>query len=244
MGEIFISHASADAGLAAHVAGEVRLAGHRVFLDSDWEDGIAPGAEWRKTLLRELHICDVVVFLNSSASQASMWCHSELVVAAELGKRVYSLDLAPGLPPHPLLGSLQGIRLETALEAGIQRLTANLRLDGLARGGRFTWERGRSPYPGLAAMDVADAGVFFGRDGEVRDLVARVDGPLGQPGGNLVVVMGPSGAGKSSLVRAGLAARLAVPRSGWAAAGPFEPGIRPLDRLARRLAALARGRLD
>ena len=80
-------------------------------------------------------------------------------------------------------------------------------------------------------MDVADAGVFFGREEEVRSLVARVDGPLGQPGGNLVVVMGPSGAGKSSLVRAGLVARLAVPRSGWVVAGPFEPGIRPLARL-------------
>ena len=243
MGEIFISYASADAALAARVAEGVRQASHRIFLDSDREDGIAPGAAWQKTLLRELRLCDAVVFLNSSASQASMWCHSELVVATELGKRVYSLDLAPGLPPHPLLQSLQGIRFETTIDASIQRLTGNLGLDGLAQSTRFKWERGRSPYPGLAAMDVADAGVFFGREEEVRSLVARVDGPLGQPGGNLVVVMGPSGAGKSSLVRAGLVARLAVPRSGWAVTGPFEPGTRPLDRLASRLAALVPGQL-
>jgi hypothetical protein len=243
LGEIFISHASADAALSARVAEGVRQAGHRIFLDSDLEDGIAPGAVWQKTLFRELHLCDALVFLNSRASQKSMWCHSELVVATELNKRVYSLDLEPDVEPHVLLQSLQGIRFATTIDASIQRLTESLGLDGLAQIARFKWERGRSPYPGLAAMEVLDAGVFFGREDEVRSLVARVDGPLGQPGGNLVVVMGPSGAGKSSLVRAGLVARLAVRPSGWLATGPFEPGPQPLNRLASRLAALAPGRL-
>ena len=55
--------------------------------------------------------------------------------------------------------------------------------------------------------------------------------------------MGPSGAGKSSLVRAGVVARLAVPRPGWVVAAPFEPGTRPLGRLASRLAALVPGQL-
>src|SRR5579859_2602416 len=206
MGEIFISYASADAVQAGIVTEWLRWAGHRIFRDSDQEDGIPPGAAWQKTLLSELRLCDAVVFLNSSASQASMWCHTELVMATELSKRVYSLDLAPGLKPHPLLQWLQSIRFETTIDVGIQRLTGNLGLDGLAQGTRFTWERGRPPYPGLAAMDVADAGVFFGREDEARSLVARVDGPLGQPGGNLIVLMGASGAGKSSLVRAGLAA--------------------------------------
>ena len=242
MGEVFISHASADRAMAARVAEGVRAAGHSIFLDTDREDGIVPGAAWQRTLLRELRICDSVVFLNSRAAQASMWCHSELVVATELGKRIYSLDLAPDLPPHPLLGSLQGIRFDPAGDGSIRRLTGSLGLDGLAGSGRLRWERGRPPYPGLAAMDMADAGVFFGREEEIRDLLARVDGPLGQRDGDLVVVMGPSGAGKSSLVRAGLAARLAVPQSGWAVAGPFEPGIRPLDRLLG-LAGLLPGQL-
>jgi WD40 repeat protein len=243
MAEVFISYASADAPSAGHVADRVRQAGHRVFRDSDHQDGITPGAGWQKTLFRELRLCDAVVFLNSGASQASMWCHSELVIATELGKRIYSLDLAPGLTPHPLLRSLQGIKLESTLDASIQRLIDNLDLDGLAQGTRFKWERGRSPYPGLAAMDVADAGVFFGRDDDVRNLVNRVDGPLGQPEGNLVVVMGPSGAGKSSLVRAGLVARLEVPRSGWAVPAPFVPDAQPLTLLASHLAALVPGRL-
>lgn len=98
MGEIFLSHASADGAMAARVADGIRRSGHTIFLDSDREDGIAPGAAWQRTLFRELRICDAVVFLNSRAGQTSMWCHSELVVAAELGKRVYSLDLGGPWP--------------------------------------------------------------------------------------------------------------------------------------------------
>jgi hypothetical protein len=225
VGDIFISHAAGDKVPAARVAEGLRQAGHSIFLDADREDGVAPGAVWQRTLLRELRICDAVVFLNSVVGQASKWCHSELVVAADLGKQIYSLDLGPDLPPHPLLGSLQGITFDSTIEASIRRLTGELDLDGLAASVRPRYQRTRPPYPGLAAMDVADAGVFFGREDEVRALVARVEGPLGQHDGDLVVVMGPSGAGKSSLVRAGLAARLAVPHKGWAVASPFEPGI-------------------
>lgn len=243
LGAIFISHASADKVLASRVANSVRLAGHSIFLDCDRDDGIAPGADWQRTLFRELRVCDAVVFLNSTAAQASMWCHSELVVAAELGKRVYSLDLGLDLRPHPVVRSRQGIGFDLALDVGIRRLLSSLELDGLAGDGRVRWQRGRPPYPGLAAMDVSDAGVFFGREAEIRELMSRVDGPLGQQDGDLVIVMGTSGAGKSSLVRAGLAARLGVPRSGWAVTSPFEPGTRPLDRLLGRLAALVPGQL-
>ena len=237
LGEIFISHASADAALAAEVGESVRQAGHVIFLDTDLDSGIAPGADWQLTLFRELRACDAVVFLNSKAAQASKWCHSELVVATERGKRIYSLDLDPDLPPHPLLLPVQGIRFDSDIGNGIRRLTDSLILDGLAGNARPRWRRSRAPYPGLAALDVGDAGVFFGREGETRDLLARVDGPLAQSDGDVVIVMGPSGAGKSSLVRAGLVARLAVPRSGWLVADPFEPGIRPLGR--HRLSWLA-----
>jgi WD40 repeat protein len=244
LAEIFISHASADNLCAGRAAEALRLAGHGVFLDSDRAEGIVPGAAWQRTLLRELRICDAVVFLNSRAAQASMWCHSELVVASDLRKRLYSLDLGPDLLPHPLLESVQGIVFDSCMDDSLRRLTDSLESSGLAIRTRLRWERDRPPYPGLVAMDVADSGVFFGREDEIRDLVARVDRPLGSRDSDLVVVMGPSGAGKSSLVRAGLAARLGVPRSGWAVVSPFEPGIGPLDRLVIRMTALAPGQLD
>jgi WD40 repeat protein len=238
VGAIFISHASADVGLTARVAEALRLAGHGVFMDSDREDGIAPGHAWQQEIFRELRSCDAVVFLNSEAAQASQWCHSELVMAEYLGKPVYSLDLNPTVPLHPLLKALEGITYYTSLDAGIRRLAGSLEQDGLAEGSGRRWDRGRAPYPGLAEMDVADARVFFGRKEEVRKLMDQVTGPLGQHG-HLVSVIGPSGAGKSSLVRAGLAAKLTGSRSGWAVASPFKPGMnQPLDRLASALADL------
>jgi hypothetical protein len=42
MGEIFISHSSADETVAEKVADALRQQGHNVFLDSDRVDGIAP----------------------------------------------------------------------------------------------------------------------------------------------------------------------------------------------------------
>ena len=237
--DIFLSYASADRTLAARITEQIRAAGHQVFLDSDRENGIAPGTAWQRALFRELRICDAVVFLNSGASQASMWCHSELALAASLGKRVYPIDLDPGLAPHPLLQALQGIAFDGAIDTGIRRLIGKLALDGLADATGPAWQRGRPPYPGLLALDVADAGVFFGRTAEVKNLTDRANLSLAQPDGDLIVVIGPSGSGKSSLVRAGLAARLAAPGSDWVVASPFEPGTRPLERMANQLAALA-----
>src|ERR1022692_3757396 len=132
LGAIFISHASTDAVLASRVADGMRRVGHSIFLDSDPRDGIAPGSDWWQTLFGELRRCQAVVFLNSRAGQASMWCHSELVVAIEFGKRIYSLDLELDLPQHPLLQSLQGVRLDSTIDASIQRLTSSLASGGLA----------------------------------------------------------------------------------------------------------------
>jgi hypothetical protein len=128
-------------------------AGHEVFRDQDRENGIKPGADWQQTLLRQLHICDAVVFLNSMASQESMWCHSELVLATAWGKRVYPIDLGPGLAPHPLLHAVQGIAFDEDIDARVGPLTEALVQDGLADV-MPEWQHGRPPYPGLAAMDL------------------------------------------------------------------------------------------
>jgi hypothetical protein len=56
----------------------------------------------------------------------------------------------------------------------------------------------RSPYPGLTAFTEKDAGVFFGREAEVKALREKLRSRL------LLAVIGPSGAGKTSFVRAGL----------------------------------------
>ncbi|MGY6658580.1 helix-turn-helix domain-containing protein [Amycolatopsis sp. TRM77291] len=61
------------------------------------------------------------------------------------------------------------------------------------------------PYVGLRAHDSEDAERFFGRERLIEDLLQRVGTH------KLVAVVGSSGSGKSSLLRAGLAPRLAGP---------------------------------
>ena len=101
---------------------------------------------------------------------------------------------------------------------------------GGARRGRarrqlcWRWRRGR-PYPGLSSFTEADAGHFFGREEEVKDLWEKLRGR------RLLAVIGPSGAGKTSFVRAGV---VASRPEGWAAI-VSTPGTAPLRELGQAL---------
>jgi tetratricopeptide (TPR) repeat protein len=63
--------------------------------------------------------------------------------------------------------------------------------------------RGQSPFRGLEPFGPEHASVFFGRDGAVAELHARLSAQWHR-GHPLVVLLGPSGSGKTSLVQAGL----------------------------------------
>lgn len=81
------------------------------------------------------------------------------------------------------------------------------------------------PYPGLAAFTEADTTSFFGREGEVEGLWAKLRRR------KLLALIGPSGVGKTSFLRAGL---LPAPPAGWACL-LLTPGTRPQLSLARAL---------
>ena len=95
---------------------------------------------------------------------------------------------------------------------------------------------GESPFKGLAAFDVGDAEMFFGRERLVADLIARL------AGASFLGVVGPSGSGKSSAVRAGLVPALAagvLPGAGGGSVS-VRPGEHPLRELDRTLWSTAR----
>jgi len=91
-----------------------------------------------------------------------------------------------------------------------------------------------APYVGLRPFDEKDALLFFGRDGHVRDLLAKLGNQQ-----RFISVLGASGTGKSSLVRAGLIP--ALHRGALAAASYhwhvhiFKPGDAPLHNLVHAL---------
>ena len=65
---------------------------------------------------------------------------------------------------------------------------------------RVDWPDGKSPYPGLLSFDQEYAELFFGRDREVAEVIAK----MCEPDGRFLIISGASGSGKSSLVGAGL----------------------------------------
>ncbi|MET0955326.1 MAG: BTAD domain-containing putative transcriptional regulator, partial [Cryobacterium sp.] len=85
------------------------------------------------------------------------------------------------------------------------------------------------PYQGLAAYDIEDAAMYFGRDADVAaclDRLARV---------RMLVLAGPSGCGKSSLGRAGVASAL---RRRGVAVVVMVPGADPDTALSTALASV------
>src|SRR5688572_7520454 len=111
----------------------------------------------------------------------------------------------------------------------------------LARHAHGVWESDGSPYPGLEAFTERDAAVFFGRDGEVTELLERLHPVAPARLNRLVTVVGPSGVGKTSLIQAGVLPRLRQRRGGWIVPPQVVPGDRPLRSLARSLSAAGVG---
>ena len=97
-----------------------------------------------------------------------------------------------------------------------------------------------NPYKGLRAFGEADADDYFGREGLIQQLLAR----LGE-GGDLarfLAVVGPSGSGKSSVVKAGLIPALRrgglVGSENWFVVD-FLPGAHPFEELEAALLRVA-----
>ena len=91
------------------------------------------------------------------------------------------------------------------------------------------------PYPGLRPFRYDEFDIFFGREAQIDQLLARLSR------NHFLAVTGPSGCGKSSLIKAGMipalsAGFMAEAGSRWRIC-ELRPGDRPLGRLARILAS-------
>ncbi len=243
MGRFFISHASPEAEQAAQLQ-DALGAGNYAFLDTDDQTGIQPGDVWAKKLFLELRTCDAIIVLLSDAYLASKWCHTELAVALDRGKRVFWIETAPGLERPAELGPIQGVKFHESFATGVEELVKTIEASNLFAKRDGALLPNQPPYPGLHPMQVEDAAVFFGRQAAELQLRDKLSRQATTPGGHLLVVHGGSGSGKSSLVRAGLTARLRGEPEAWIALTPFTPGRRPLDRLLQCLLEFAPPGID
>jgi WD40 repeat protein/energy-coupling factor transporter ATP-binding protein EcfA2 len=95
----------------------------------------------------------------------------------------------------------------------------------------------KNPFVGLRPFETRDCLLFFGRDGQIEELLTRLHQT------RFVAVVGSSGCGKSSLVRAGLIPALeggflVQDRDAWTVA-KMKPGDRPVYNLASALTTIS-----
>ncbi|MEX2556634.1 MAG: TIR domain-containing protein [Actinomycetota bacterium] len=235
MASFFISHSSRDNSVAADLRRWLQEQGFSsLFLDFDPEDGIPPGRRWEEELYSELRKADVLLFLGTRAAVESRWCHTELAFARSLGRTIVPITLEDGAV-HPLVSDTEWIRIDPHGSGVFAPLAGALSRLGIDPLDTLDWDPNQPPYPGLLPFGEDRAGVFFGRDEEVRAVLDHLRLQSTERSERLVLIAGPSGSGKSSIVRAGVVPRLRrldVPRL---VVPPFSPDGRPLARLAQAL---------
>jgi len=234
---IFISHSSDDREQAARLLTWLHSQGFvSTFLDFDKRHGVRAGADWERTLYRELSSADAVILILTRNWFASKWCFAEFAQARALGKAIFPLVESPAGETF-VSSDVQHLDLTKDREGGLERLLSELTRISLDTRGGFAWDAARSPYPGLLAFDEADAAIYFGRDDDIRRLIERLNARRAQGGERLVLVLGASGSGKSSLLRAGVVPRLKRDPHNWIVLPPFRPQLHPLDELSQVVAA-------
>jgi WD40 repeat protein len=236
MASIFLSHSSQDNEVAGDLSRRLKEHGYdSLFLDFDPDSGIKAGRDWERELYRNLKLARAVIVLCSPSSMTSRWCFVEIAQAKALGKAIFPITISP-CQVETILNDLQVIDL-TAVGAdeAYRRLFDSLRASGLDPGDNFHWDPKRPPFPGLNYFDARDAGIYFGREDEVRQVIEKLTQMRRQGEPRLLVVVGSSGSGKSSLVRAGVLPRLGKDRSSWAVVEPFRPGAEPIRELAKSM---------
>ncbi|BBX72076.1 nSTAND1 domain-containing NTPase [Mycolicibacterium psychrotolerans] len=238
MANVFISHNSADNDWAQQIFAWLEQDGHRLFLDTDLDDGLAVGTDWERRLFERLRWADAVVCVVSPNYVGSIWCAAEIGASMALGVQLLPVSVGGNAVQHKMLETIQGVDAVKDPDAACAALRSRLKV--IAGGGGWGWPDGKPPYPGLRAFELGDHRVFFGRTREIVSLTKRLrSSERAQPA--ILLVVGASGSGKSSLVRAGVLPRVAG-EDYWLALPPFVPGTDPLENLSRVVAEFALAR--
>lgn len=91
---IFLSYRSLESDFALRVAGDLKKAGVRVWMDRlDGDVGIHVGMDWRDTIKSALNSCAALIAILSPGYVQSKYCLIELALADRLGLRIYPLLL-------------------------------------------------------------------------------------------------------------------------------------------------------
>ena len=196
--DVFLSYSRADANAVQAIRARLSEAGMTSFLD---RTRLPAGQPWQPVSREGAGLSGAVaVFLGQ---RMGSWQHREVQVALDRQGREHDFPvipiLLPGLDDEPkgflALQTWIDLRADPDDPTQLQSLIAAIHRE--APEGAAAIKAAICPYRGLLPFREEDAAFFFGRDGWIADLTAKVQA---HP---LVAVVGRSGSGKSSLVYAG-----------------------------------------
>lgn len=90
MARCFICHAGSDKEKAEIIHDKLTSQEVECFLDSHPKDGIYPGEEWKSVIVDNIKKSDMLLFLISEASNASLYCQEEIEFA-----KTYKVPVIP-----------------------------------------------------------------------------------------------------------------------------------------------------
>jgi len=245
----FLSYASTDRPVAQALVQGLKEAGVEVWFDSG-RSAMVPGRSISEQLERKLQESQGFLLLVGKRG-VDGWVRAEVDVALSRNVKGPTYPIIPLLLPEvgievlpPFIARFSAVKLEGELlrwsPQAFQEVAARLKTLS-PHSGEDEFEEG--PFPGLESFEKERSRFYFGRDGELREAVARL-GPGEGVYRRWLEIEGPSGAGKSSLVRAGLVPTL---QGGWGQGAwkgwqvaVMRPGKGPVHQLARALVHASR----
>lgn len=202
---VFLSHAGVDTDAARELkrrmldSPEAQAAGLSVWFD---KDDLQPGSSWQQQIARAITQESTAFVVYTGSRGIVNWVDNEVELAISRATSSSSYLLIPVLAPEananllpPFARRFQGVRDPIGDPGEFAKLMRSV----LGLTAQDAPRLIRHPFVGLRPMAEADAPVFFGRESETAEVLAR----LGRR--NLVAIVAESGSGKSSLALAGVA---------------------------------------
>ena len=221
MSRIFISHSSANNAEAIALRDWMIVEGWSdLFLDLDPDRGIAAGERWERALNEAARRCEAVLPRRNSWAEVSL-VHQRADVRAPSQQASFRRP-DPGRFDSCCSPARRHQHVATrqsrygARPPAISRRAANHRRGGarnlfirrshtpkgqLQRAGLhasyFKWppehDPKRAPYRGLRPLEAEDAGILFGREAPIVEVIGRLRGLTEAAAPRLMVILGASG---------------------------------------------------
>lgn len=210
--DVFLSYSRADSAAAETLRVRLGEAGLHAFLD---RYALPAGQPWQPWLEQHLGSCRALVVLVGPKGLGE-WQHREIQLGldrqASAVKTARPFPVIPvllpglpndGIPVGQFLSLNTWVDLRSGLDEveGVQRLISGAQGNAIDTAAAEKLLAGLTPYRGLLPFREQDAGLFFGRERFVKELVQKVGQRTAT---NVIAVIGRSGSGKSSIVFAGL----------------------------------------